>query len=202
MFTKGGIFMGNRMEPIRDIKKIKDIKDILKNSHKWRDYLLFVTGLNFGLRIGDLLKIQIKKIVDFNYNIEDRFCIIEEKTNKRNIIKINDEVKNALELIREKTDLLDNIENYLIYNTKDKRKSISRVQAYKLVRKWCNAVGLTDLAVGTHTLRKSWGHHAHKAGISIEVIQAKYLHNSTSTTREYLGIERKDVSEAYDRVRL
>ncbi len=194
--------MGNRMEPIRDIKKIKDIKNILKNSHKWRDYLLFVTGLNFGLRIGDLLKIQIKNIVDFNYNIEDRFCIIEEKTNKRNIIKINDEVKNALELIRKKTDLLDNIENYLIYNTKDKRKSISRVQAYKLVRKWCNAVGLTDLAVGTHTLRKSWGHHAHKAGISIEVIQAKYLHNSTSTTREYLGIERKDVSEAYDRVRL
>ena len=182
--------MGNRMEPIRDIRKIRDIKNILKNSNKWRDYILFVAGLNFGLRIGDLLKIQIKHVVDFNSNIKDRFGIIEEKTNKRNIIKINAEVKKALELLRVKTDLLDNSDNYLIYNTKDKNKSISRVQAYKLVRKWCNAVGLTDLAVGTHTLRKSWGHHAHKAGISIEVIQAKYMHNSTSTTREYLGIDR------------
>lgn len=202
MFTKWSGIMGNRMEPIRDIDKINAIEDMLINLDKWRDYLLFVAGLNFGLRIGDLLRIQIKDLIEYNTNVKERFIIVEEKTKKRNVIKINSKVKAALKLVISKTDLLDNRCNYLIYNTKDKSKSISRVQAYKIVRKWCNAVGLENLPVGTHTLRKSWGYHAHQRGISIEVIQAKYMHDSTSTTREYLGIEQKDVSEAYDKVKL
>ncbi len=192
--------MGNRMEPIRNIDKIKSIKSILLDQKKWRDYLLFVIGLNFGLRIGDLLKIQVKDLIEYDGDIKERFIIIEEKTKKKNVIRINSEVKFTLNLVRNNTYLFDNPDNYIIYNTRDKSRSISRVQAYKIVRKWCHNVGLGHLAIGTHTLRKSWGYHAHQKGISIEVIQAKYMHNSTCTTRQYLGIEQKDVSEAYEKV--
>jgi len=188
------------MEPIRDIEKIKSIKNTLLKLNKWRDYLLFVTGLNFGLRIGDLLKIQVKDLVEYDGQIKERFNIIEEKTKKKNVIKINSEVKSALKIVIKETNLSDNLNNYIIYNTRNRNSPISRVQAYKIVCKWCDYVGLGHLAIGTHTLRKSWGYHAHKKGISIEVIQAKYMHNSTSTTRQYLGIEQKDVSAAYDKV--
>lgn len=192
--------MSNKVEPIRDKKKIQEIKKILRNSKNWRDYVLFVLGMNFGLRIGDLLKIQIKDIVNSDGKIKDTFEIVEQKTKKRNVIKINHVAKEALELLFDKTNLADNKNNYLIFNKRNYSKSISRVQAYKLVKKWCQTIGLTDLPVGTHTLRKTWGYHAHKAGISIETIQTKFKHNSTSTTRQYLGIEQKDVNKAYDKV--
>lgn len=38
-----------------------------------------------------------------------------------------------------------------------------------------------------------WGYHAHKAGVSIEIVQAKYMHSSTDANWYHLGIERIDV---------
>ncbi|AGB40957.1 site-specific recombinase XerD [Halobacteroides halobius DSM 5150] len=194
--------MGNRMEPIRERDKIIEIKEMLKKNKKYRDYVLFVCGINFGLRIGDLLKLRIKDVINSVGEIRETFEIVEQKTNKRNVIKINQQAKQAIQLLNKKTEITNDQTNYLIYNTRDQTKNISRVQAYKLVKKWCQQVGLKNLPVGTHTLRKTWGYHAHKNGISIETIQAKYKHANTSTTRHYLGIEQKDVNKAYDKVNL
>ena len=191
----------NRVEPIRDKRKIKAIKNLIKGSKNWRDYILFVAGINLGLRIGDLLRLQVKDLYNKDGSIKDRFEIVEQKTGKRNVVRVNSEVKKALEILKEKSSLVNEPDNYIIYNSKDKSKSISRTQAYRRIKKWCGDVGLTN-KIGTHTLRKTWGYHAHQSGISIEVIQAKYMHNSTSTTRDYLGIEQKDVSEAYEKVNL
>ena len=95
--------MGNRVEPIRSKEKIREIKQLLKSENRWRDYVLFVCGINFGLRIGDLLRIKIKDIIDFDDSIRTNFEIIEEKTEKRNIIKINQEARKAIELLLDKT---------------------------------------------------------------------------------------------------
>jgi len=200
---KRGIFMGNRVEPIRDKRKIATIKNMLKGSNKTRDYILFSLGINLGLRIGDLLKIQVKDLFDVDDNIRETFEIVEEKTKKRNVVLINENTKEALKyLIENEPTVLNNRNNHIIYNTRNKYESITRIQAYKLTRSWCDKVGLEEIAIGCHTLRKTWGYQAHKEGISIEVIQEKYKHSSTSTTRHYLGIEQKDVNEAYKKVNL
>ncbi|GAB6136827.1 tyrosine-type recombinase/integrase [Halanaerobaculum tunisiense] len=194
--------MGNRVNPIRDKQKIKQIKQMLQRKNQYRDYVLFVCGINFGLRISDLLQLKIRDVIDATRRIKDTFEIIEQKTDKRNVIKINQSAREAIELLITQTNIVNDYDNHLIYNLRKKSRSISRVQAYKLVCRWCQEVGLGDLAVGTHTLRKTWGYHAHQEGVSIEVIQAKYKHASTSTTRHYLGIEQKDVNKAYDKVSL
>ena len=46
------------VEPIREIDKINLIKQILKKNGR-RNYLLFVMGINCGLRISDILKLKI-----------------------------------------------------------------------------------------------------------------------------------------------
>ena len=43
----------NSVEPIRDPEKLAQIRENLSDSP--RDYLLFVLGINFALRISDLL---------------------------------------------------------------------------------------------------------------------------------------------------
>ena len=48
------------VDPIRDEKDIKSISKLLKDSP--RDHLLFVMGVNNGLRAGDLLKLKVKDL--------------------------------------------------------------------------------------------------------------------------------------------
>ena len=52
------------VEPIRDTKTIKNMRAILK-SQSTRNELLFILGINVGLRISDILKFYlISKVPD------------------------------------------------------------------------------------------------------------------------------------------
>jgi len=49
----------NKVEPIRDKAKIAELKKILREQ-SYRNYILFVLGINTGLRISDMLKLRLK----------------------------------------------------------------------------------------------------------------------------------------------
>ena len=49
-----------RVEPIRRRKDITSIKWLLET--RPRDHLLFVMGINNGLRVGDLLKLKVSDV--------------------------------------------------------------------------------------------------------------------------------------------
>jgi integrase len=68
------IFM-NFVEPIRDRKKIAQIKNQLRGQRRYRDLLLFVVGINTALRISDLLELQVEHFLDNYQNIKRRFWI-------------------------------------------------------------------------------------------------------------------------------
>ena len=48
----------NFVEPIRDRKKIAQIKNLLRGQKRYRDFLMFVVGINTALRISDLLELR------------------------------------------------------------------------------------------------------------------------------------------------
>jgi len=74
-------FFMEYVEPIRDRKKIDDIKKILKATNL-RNYCLFILGINSDLRICDLLNLKIKDVLDEKRKIKDRITIREQKTGK------------------------------------------------------------------------------------------------------------------------
>ena len=49
------------VEPIRDKRKIELVKVILKENG-FRDYMLFLMGINSGLRISDILKLKVSDV--------------------------------------------------------------------------------------------------------------------------------------------
>jgi len=52
----------NKVDPIRDKSLIEEIKtELLKDNY--RNYLLFVLGINTGLRIGDILKLKVLSLI-------------------------------------------------------------------------------------------------------------------------------------------
>ena len=78
----------NFVEPIRDRKKIAQIKNLLRGQNRYRDLLLFVVGINSALRISDLLQLKNGHFVDENNRVRKRFWIKEQKRGKRHEVVI------------------------------------------------------------------------------------------------------------------
>lgn len=161
-----------------------------------RDYCLFTLGINSGLRISDLLQLQIKDVIDETGNLRDRITLREKKTNKSKDFPISDIAKKA---IRDylKTRNSDGNEPFFLSKKQHHGKaSLQRDQAYKIINNAAREIGITE-KIGTHTLRKTFGYHAYKSGVSIEVIQKLFNHSAPSITLRYIGITQDDLDTVY-----
>ena len=71
------------VEPIRDLKDIRKIEEVLKQQGL-RDLLFFLIGINCGLRISDILNLNVEDIKN-----KTHISIIEKKTGKRKRFPLN-----------------------------------------------------------------------------------------------------------------
>jgi integrase len=179
---------GDRLtvDPIRKTKNIKAISKFIQGNP--RDHLLFLIGINNGLRAGDLIKLKVKDVKGMK--VGDTLSIKESKTGKTNFLIINKIVFKALK------NYLDNVnpdeDDYLFPS----RKGNSHIQSQavsKMVKKWTKAINLRG-NYGAHTLRKTFGYIQRTVhGVGFEILCKRYNHSSPSITMRYLGIENKEV---------
>ncbi|NLV23124.1 MAG: site-specific integrase [Syntrophomonadaceae bacterium] len=184
----------NTVEAIKDKRKIEDMKKVLK-AHNHRDYLLFVLGINTGLRISDLLQLTLGDVLDQKNRPAQQIVIKEQKTGKERKIILNDVVRKALqEAIASKKDV--QLGDYLFKSQKGDNRPISRVQAWQVLNNAARAVGIEG-RIGTHTLRKTFGYHAYQQGIDITLLQQLFGHSAPSITLRYIGITQDDIDQVY-----
>lgn len=164
------------VEPIRDKEKIDIVKRILKENGS-RDYLLFLMGINSGLRISDILKLKVKDVKDKEY-IE----LIEQKTNKYKRFPIANSFKYELE----EYILGKRLDEYLFASQKG-GQCISRIQAYRIIHNACVHAGIKT-RIGTHTLRKTFGYHFYQENKDVALLQQIFNHSVPSVTLKYIGI--------------
>jgi integrase len=178
------------VEPIRDKKKLAQIKNQLRGRGQFRDLLLFTVGINTALRISDLLSLRISDFVDDSGEVRQQFRIREQKRGKRHEVVINTSIRDALDEYRTAyPDVEDHPDHFVFFNTRthDYTRPISRVQAWKFIAGICEDVGLRG-NYGTHTLRKTWGYHARMSGVDLTLIMDNLNHNSLAYTKRYLGV--------------
>ncbi|TCO79209.1 site-specific integrase [Marinisporobacter balticus] len=164
------------VQPIRDKNKIEEMKnELLKYGYK--NYLLFVTGINTGLRISDLLKLKV-----FDVKNRTHILIQEQKTSKEKRALINNQLRKDFE----RYIINMNDEDYLFQSRKGKNKPISRVQAYRILNKAADQVCINE--VGTHTLRKTFGYWHYQIYKDVAILQDIFNHSASSITLRYIGI--------------
>jgi len=194
----------NFVEPIRDRKKIAQIKNLLRGQKRFRDLLLFVVGINAALRVSDLLQLRINHFLDEQGRIKRRFWIKERKRGKRQEVVINTSIREALdEYLVAYPDIGDDKDNFVFFNSKAKDYSqpIKRGQAWKSITSICLDVSLSG-NFGTHSLRKTWGYHARMQGVDLDLIMHKLNHESIAYTKRYLGITDDELQAVAQRLNL
>lgn len=184
--SKGDVDM-SLVQPIRDAKKIKEILDYLRRYKSKRDYLLFLMGINCGLRVSDLLQLKVRDVMT------NTTVIKEQKTDKIREIFWPDSIYPQ---IREYIKGRDPEEPLFPSRKRDENgrlQPIKRVQAWKILNEAARAVGLDDL--GTHTMRKTYGYHYYKRHRDIVYLMQVYNHSSQAITLRYIGLARDEMEQ-------
>ena len=185
---------------LRDKKQIEAMKRVLK-SNNIRDYLMFVIGINVGLRVSDLLSLRLSDVLDDKGKVKAEVTVCEGKTNKARTFTLN---KSTSLAIKEYVSTLDDnydMSMYLFKSRKGENKAISRVQAWQILSDSAKLVGIKE-TIGTHTLRKTFGYWSYKQGIDITILQDIFNHSTPRITLKYIGITKEDIVNVYNNLNL
>lgn len=174
------------VQPIRDRKKVEAMKRELLRSGT-RNYMLFLVGINTGLRISDILMLKVSDVKN-----QTHLTLREKKTSKIKRLKItgiSDELNDYVMDMEE--------EAYLFPSQKGINTPITRVQAYRILNKAAQNIGLKE-EIGTHTLRKTYGYHFYQKTKDVALLQELFNHSSPSVTLRYIGINQDVMDRAMD----
>lgn len=180
----------NYVEPIRDREKLEKIKEELKKNGT-RDYLMFLTGINSGMRVSDIVKLNVNDIRNSNGTMKEHITIIEKKTKKLKKFPL---CNNLLVEMEKYTRNMEQGE-YLFKSRKGINKPITTTQAYRIIVNAGLNVGIRN--IGTHTMRKTFGYHHYKKFKDIALLQEIFNHSSPSITLRYIGVNQDRIDVSY-----
>ncbi len=152
-------------EPIRDRRRVREITAFYQKRGEPRNYVLVMMCIHTALRVSDILRLSCDDVYDYSTGtVRESFEIIERKTGKSKIVAINNGLVKALELYVQ----YSRPGQPLVLNRRT-GKAIGRIQAYRLIRAAAEALRF-GRRVSCHSLRKTFGYHSWKNGVSLIVI--------------------------------
>lgn len=167
------------VQPIRDKQQIEDMKWALKTFCSERDYIMFLIGINTGLRVSDLLQLKVADV-----KRKKRVVVKEGKTKKPRTIYLS--------------NIYDEIQAYVkkvgsqwLFPSRKGNKPITTTQAYRQLQK---AAYMAEVeSVGTHTMRKTFGYWFYKQTKDVAALQEILNHSHPMITKRYIGIREEEI---------
>ena len=201
-------------EPIKDLDDIIRVSRFLINKNRYRDNMLFIVGINFGLRVSDLLTLRFSSILKEDGTFRDRFAILEKKTkntrtHRRNrYITINTAVVEAVTLYLEHTPGVA-MSDYMFRSESNhgsnQNRPLHRATVDAILKGIAKDLGLEN-HMSTHTLRKTFAYHqmvmSGNDPRKLLLLQKMFGHSTAAQTLDYIGITGEEIDEAYRRLNL
>ena len=172
------------VQPIRSLEKIEDMKWSLRRHCSERDYMLFLIGINTGLRVGDLLQLKISDVKG-----KKKVTVKEGKTKKKRVLQLNGIYEELNAYIRPLEG------SQWLFPSRKGDKPISRIQAYRQLNKAADMADMPD-GIGTHTMRKTFGYWYYKQTKDIASLQMVLNHSHPQITLKYIGITEEQIEDS------
>ncbi len=198
--------MDKRGQEVKYICKedLRKLRKYFKLNDKVVILALINIGVNVGLRISDLSKIRFEDI-NSDYVVK----LKEKKTKKMREIKLNTVCQKSIEELKRYYETLGySGEKGFLF------KSLNRKYVKELFDKPISTVSISkylnqakaDLniayPIGTHSLRKTWGHTVYRGTLDIALVMSIFNHSSAEQTLKYIGIEEEMINKVYDKFKI
>lgn len=200
-------------EPIKRMEDIDKMSQYFIDNKRYRDNMLFIVGINFGLRVSDLRLLRFSNLINDNLTFKDSFAVFEKKTRntrkrkKNRYITINDAVIEAVTLFLENAKDVC-LSDYMFTSkkgTKHGDEPLTRKAVENILKGAANDIGL-NIRVATHTLRKTFCYHqmvmSNNDTRKLMLLQKMMNHSSPAQTLDYIGITAEEIEKAYKELNL
>lgn len=196
-------------EPIKSIDDVNRISEFLISNERYRDNMLFIVGINFGLRVSDLRMLRFSNLINNNLTFKDSFPVFEKKTRntrkrkKNRYITINTAVIEAVTLYLENTQDIS-LSDYLFCSESNNGKKSKEPLAIQSINRILK--GIADdldlnIKISSHTLRKTFCYHqmlmSNNNSRKLLLLQKMLNHSTPAQTMDYIGITNEEIENAY-----
>lgn len=201
------------MQPIRDISTVQRITQELSRQTDERGrrmFLLWVVGINMGMRIGDIVDLRVGDLrgkTEYTYTPH-------KQAGKRMAHSITIPVPAAVRKVVAARCAGKPDEAWLLESRKrrptrrqdtDKPKreswnvgSITRQTARLDVKEIGRRCGISQ-RIGCHTMRKTFGYHYYQKTHDLAILQEWFYHESPATTLIYIGVTLDNFKKMVDK---
>lgn len=186
-------------------KKIENASDENKRWIAARNKLMFLIGLNVGLRASDLAPLNWHFFYNDDGTFKDFYVLQPKKTKKsKKFVKIffNQTVKKAVENYVAEYPIED-MDNYL-FKSREGDSHITEKSLGRIIKNTAEEAGIPQ-NICSHSLRKTWAytiwHNAEDKSKALVMLQQCLAHSDSMTTMRYIGIldeEKKDMYESVE----
>ena len=186
--------------PCKDIDSPKQMKSLpryltlqdslsllesIDGKHKERDFCIITLFLNCGLRISEMVGLNLS-------DIQDDAMRILGKGNKVRIVYLNEACKDALsQYLQVRHPISGKDRDALFLSERDQR--ISRATVHSLVKKHLSTAGLDSTQYSSHKLRHTAATLMLQNGVDVKAVQEVLGHEHLNTTEIYTHIDNESL---------
>lgn len=178
---------------LEESKKLLEVTKSTSNEFKERDYSIITLFLNCGMRLSELVGINIKDI-----NFSDNKLTVIGKGNKERTIYLNDACVNAIKeyiAVRPHDGVKFDSRDALFLSKRKERISNRMVQ--EIVKKELGKAGLDMNKYSVHKLRHTAATLMYQYGhVDIRALQVLLGHENIATTQIYTHVNDEQVKNA------
>jgi len=178
-----------RLPRYLNIEESKQLLNSVNGQFSERDYAILTIFLNCGLRLSELVGINLN-------NIKGNVLSVIGKGDKERSVPLNNACIKALEdylKVRPKNAVKDRNALFL----SERKQRISKESVQKIVKKYIKAAGLDPERYSTHKLRHTAATLMYKYGnVDIRSLQELLGHESISTTQIYTHLDSSQLRDA------
>ncbi len=172
-----------------DLDQSIQLLESVSGVNQERDYCILTLFLNCGLRISELIGLNIKDIRG------DQLRVLG-KGNKERIVFLNDACVDAISNWLNIRSTRGSADPNALFISSQSRKRISKSAVEKLVKKHLTVAGLDSAQFSPHKLRHTAATLMLQNGVDVRTLQEVLGHDNLNTTQIYTHVDNENLRTA------
>ena len=180
-----------RLPRYLNIDESKQLLSIVEGEHGIRDYAILTLFLNCGMRLSELVGINLG-------NIRNNTLTVIGKGDKERMIPLNSACIQAIDNYR-RVRPVNGVKDKNALFLSERKQRISKATVQHLVKKYITSAGLDPRRYSTHKLRHTAATLMYRYGhVDIRSLQELLGHESIATTEIYTHLDAQQLKNAVD----